>query len=137
MPLTPDEYGASVHRTAFLEALVKHLDPDCVRLSKKCVSISDPDDPSARATIHFEDGTSAAADVILLANGMKCPQRKIVTGIDPQESIAFSNTVCYRGLVTRESAAAKGVDTSFWDYPTNCLGTGKVNESCVLFASYD
>lgn len=126
MPLSPEEYGASIHRTSVLNAIVKHLDPSSIQLNKKCVSILEPNG-STRTTIQFDDGTSAEADVVLLANGIKCAQRKLVTGIEAKESISFGNTVCYRGLVTREGAAAKGVDTSFWDYPKTCLGHGKVS----------
>lgn len=143
MPATPDEYGAAVHRqafrltikavtdhllyrrTAYLDALVKRLDPAQVHVNKRCTDIT-PDAASGRSRIAFADGTSAEADVVLLANGMKCPQRKLVTGLESKESVAFGNTVCYRGLVTREGAAAMGVDTSFWNYPMVCLGHNKV-----------
>ncbi|GJE88012.1 FAD-dependent oxidoreductase [Phanerochaete sordida] len=123
MPLTPAEYGASVHRTAFLDALTAHVDPACVHLGKRCVYVAAG--PGARHTLRFADGSSAQADVVLLANGMKCAQRGLVTGAPPGAAVSFGDTLCYRGLVTREGAAARGVDTSFWSYPMVCLGHGK------------
>lgn len=63
---------------------------------------------------------------MLISTGVKSPLRSVVTELDTKDTLSFSNTVCYRGLVAREEAAARGVDTSFWDYPMNCIGVGKV-----------
>lgn len=91
--------------------------------------------------MHFADGTSAHADVVLFANGIKSWARDVVL-VDtdtnrmssaPQETevntrgMAFSNTVCYRGLVTQQQAQALGVDLSIWREPTNLIAKDKVS----------
>lgn len=113
----------SLARASLLEVLLKRLDPAQTHLGKRCVAI---ETTAARPVLHFKDGTSAEADVVLVANGVKSQLREVVTGVPSSKSVSYSNTVCYRGLVVKEEAVAKGVDTSSWTVPSTVIGVGKV-----------
>lgn len=76
--------------------------------------------------VHFADGTTVEADVVLLANGIRGAGREAVTGRDPKEDIVFSNVVCYRGLVPLEEVKAAGVKTELSKRPTCFTGVDKV-----------
>jgi salicylate hydroxylase len=80
----------------------------------------------ARTTVHFSDGTSVEADVVLLANGIRGAGREAVTGKDAKENIVFSNATCYRGLVPLSMARAAGVTLDLSDRPLCVMGMGKV-----------
>ncbi|EKM56057.1 uncharacterized protein PHACADRAFT_257104 [Phanerochaete carnosa HHB-10118-sp] len=124
-PTPPEEYGAAIHRGAFLETLAKHIDPAYIHFNKRAIAVTTTEGKTDQSVITFEDGTTAKADVVLIADGVKSSLRSVVTSQDVRETLSFSNTVCYRGLVTQEQAAARGVDTSYWDRPSVCLGAGK------------
>lgn len=124
------------YRTTFLDVLIKFIDPEYTHFNKRCVSITN----DKTQVMHFADGTSAHADVVLFANGIKSWARGVVVadadtnGMSsaPQETevdtrgMAFSNTACYRGLVTQQQAQALGVDLSIWREPTNLIAKDKV-----------
>ncbi|GJE87995.1 FAD-dependent oxidoreductase [Phanerochaete sordida] len=123
--IPPEECGAAIHRAALLQALVKHTDPAYIHFNKRAIDVTTAEGKSERSIITFDDGTTAEADVVLIANGVKSSLRRVVTGLPTEDTLSFSNTVCYRGLVTKEQAAARGVDTSLWTSPSNCCGNGK------------
>ena len=115
----------------FLDAIIGFIDPNYAHFNKRCISVTQPppdSDPNARSTVHFSDGTSVEADVVLLANGVKGGGREAVTGRDPKEDIVFSNVICYRGLVTVEEARKAGVKTDLSMRPACFMGVGKVRE---------
>lgn len=119
-----------------VEFLLKRLDPNYTHNGKRCMAIETvPSNPS-RSVVRFMDGTSAEADVVLVANGVKSQLREVVSGIPSNKSVSFSNAACYRGLVVRETASAKGVDTSLWNVPSRLTGVGKVcmatESSCYI-----
>lgn len=130
------------HRATFLDALVKFVDPAYTHFNKRCISISSSDANPDTQIIHFTDGTTAEADVVLVANGIKSSVRELLISeatIDRKTSgskgtikdaetkgVAYSNTACYRGLVRKDQAEALGVDTSMWQYPMNLIGKNKV-----------
>lgn len=78
----------------------------------------------APSVVTFDDGATVKADIVVVANGVKSSLRKVVTGSD--SSAAFSTNICYRGLVTQAEADRRGVDTSYWNAPSNALGKNKV-----------
>ena len=110
--------------------LVKHIDPAYIHFNKRAVAITTAEGKLGnKSMITFDDETTAEADVVVIANGVKSSLRSVVTGLDTKETLSFSNTVCYRGLITREQVAARGIDASFCDVPTNYVGTGKARGS--------
>lgn len=114
-------------RSVFLDSLVGHIDPQYTHFNKRCTSVTQPSaDSRSRPTVHFADGTTVEADVVLLANGIRGAGREAVTGRDPKEDIVFSNVVCYRGLVPLEEVKRAGVKTELSKRPTCFTGVDKV-----------
>jgi len=113
----------AVHRASFLDALVHFVDPKTAHFNKRCTSVeSSPENPS-RSIIHFADGTSYEADVVIGADGIKSVVRNTVTG-DERNRVAFSNTVCYRGLIPMEAVKTAEVKHDF-RRPVCFVGRGK------------
>ena len=95
--------------------------------------------------MHFKDGTTAEADVVLVANGVKSTIRGMVmadagvdkSAADPKateavvEGVSYANAASYRGLVVREHAKALGVDTSIWRSPMLLVAKNKVRDIYV------
>ncbi|KAJ3556357.1 hypothetical protein NM688_g2076 [Phlebia brevispora] len=121
MSLRPGEEPFMVHRAAFLDALVKHVDHSRVHFRKRCTKVVESP-TSRKITIHFADGSTALADVVLGADGIKSAVRGAVTGLDPVESITYSGTSCYRGLVPIERVKAAGIKTDFITRPICFVG---------------
>ncbi|KAI0347664.1 FAD/NAD-P-binding domain-containing protein [Trametopsis cervina] len=128
-PDDPEGGNVGVARSSFLDALVELVDPQYTHFNKRCVSVKQPSKEEPRPTAYFADGTSSSADVILLANGIWGAGREAVTGVSPKSHVAFSNAICYRGLVSADAARALGVksvavkDTE--DGPVCYMGEGK------------
>lgn len=113
-------------RSTFLDALVEHVSPEYAHFHKRCVSVQQPSADRPRPVVHFADGTSVEADVVILADGIKGAGREAVTGTDPKNNIAFSNTICYRGLVPVAEVKANGVQLDLTHRPTCFMGKSKV-----------
>ncbi|KAH0532607.1 hypothetical protein TsFJ059_001277 [Trichoderma semiorbis] len=90
----------SVHRAEFLQVLYEHIrDTTCAKLetNKRAVEIVD-DANAGKATVHFADGTSATADLIIACDGIHSNVRRQLskaTDMVPR----YSGRVCYRGLL--------------------------------------
>ena len=98
----------------------------CVHFNKRCSKVTQTS-ASSKLTIHFKDGTSTTADVVIGADGIKSAVRGAVTGRDPSESVVFSQTSCYRALVPTEAVKAAGVKTDLVTRPTCFVGRGQVS----------
>ncbi|KAK4076380.1 hypothetical protein Trihar35433_2940 [Trichoderma harzianum] len=90
----------SVHRAEFLQVLYEHIrDTTCAQLetNKRAVEIVD-DAKGGKAIVHFADGTSATADLIIACDGIHSNVRRQLskaTDMVPR----YSGRVCYRGLL--------------------------------------
>ena len=104
-----------------------HVDPKIVHFKKRCVGVRQNDTDPALYTIDFADGTTASANVVLGADGIKSAVRGYVTNDDPKKALSFSNTVCYRGLVKAEDLKAVGVKINFTEKPVCFCGPDKVS----------
>jgi salicylate hydroxylase len=104
-------YG--VHRVALLGALAERLGRDGVNLGRRCVELEER--PSG-AELHFADSTSAAADVVVGADGIHSVIRPHVAGSVRGQ---FSGTVGSRGLVPVEAMPSLPDPTplQFWAGP--------------------
>ncbi|KAI0094260.1 FAD/NAD(P)-binding domain-containing protein [Irpex rosettiformis] len=122
-PTGPGEGNFGVTRTAFLDSLVDHLDPQLAHLNKRFTTITQSD--SGRQLAHFADGTTVEADVVLLANGIRGTGRDIVTGVDPKKNVAFANAWYYRALVPSGPAKAAGLKTDVLKRACIFMGTNK------------
>ena len=77
-------------------------------------------------TIHFSDGTTATADVVIGADGIKSVVRGAVTGADPSAAVQFSQGFVYRGVVPTAEVKAAGVKTDLIQRPICFVGPKKV-----------
>lgn len=115
-----------MHRAAFLDALVGYVDPARTHFHKRCTHLSSA--PGGATTIHFQDGTTATADVVLGADGIKSGVRRFVAdsyGAPVDPNLRFSRTICFRALIPVEKAAAAGVQTDFRERPICFVGKNK------------
>ncbi|PNP59481.1 hypothetical protein THARTR1_00971 [Trichoderma harzianum] len=110
----------SVHRAEFLQVLYEHIrDTTCAKLetNKRAVEIVD-DAKSGKATVHFADGTSATADLIIACDGIHSNVRRQLskaTDMVPR----YSGRVCYRGLLPM---SAVGKDWPYDSFAISWLG---------------
>lgn len=104
-------YG--VHRVALLQALADRLASDGLNLGRRCVGV---DERRSGAELQFADGASAAADVVVGADGVHSVIRPHVAG---DVRGRFSGTVGYRGLVAVEDMPSLPDPTplQFWAGP--------------------
>ncbi|EKM61815.1 uncharacterized protein PHACADRAFT_191006 [Phanerochaete carnosa HHB-10118-sp] len=113
-------YG--IHRGIFLDALVHYVDPERLHLHKRCTRITTT---GKGVTIHFQDATTASADVILGADGIRSAVRRYVTDtydVADDPYLKFSRVICYRALIPTKSATAKGVTMDFSKRPICFVG---------------
>jgi salicylate hydroxylase len=85
---------------AILAEAVRQLQPDAIRLGKRCVAISQSDE---RVTIRYESGETAAAAFAIGADGIHSKVRECLFGADSPE---FTGVVAWRGLVPMEQLPA-------------------------------
>jgi len=111
---------------AYLEALTPLLDPKCIQFHKRCSSVVQL--PCGRQLLRFTDGTTHEADLVISADGIKSVTRKAVIG-DTTDSLGFSGTYAYRGLIPVDKLQAAGVITRIDERPHCWVGIGKVSSS--------
>jgi salicylate hydroxylase len=98
--LTADSSGWNglygMHRADLLNVLAAALPASAVRTDHRCVGF-DQDETVAR--LHFANGATAEADVVIAADGIQSVLQRHV--VEPQ-SPEYSGVRAYRGLVARE-----------------------------------
>ena len=104
-------YG--VHRVALLQALADRLDAEGVNLARRCVGVAED---ASGAELRFADGSTAAADLVVGADGVHSVIRPHVVG---EVRGRYSGTVGYRGLVPVEQMPSLPDPTplQFWAGP--------------------
>jgi salicylate hydroxylase len=104
-------YGA--HRVALLEVLAERLGGDGLNLGRRCVAV---EERRGGAELHFADGASASADLVVGADGVHSMIRPHVAGDVPGR---FSGTFGYRGLVAVDDMPSLPDPTplQFWAGP--------------------
>ncbi|KAF1836162.1 FAD/NAD(P)-binding domain-containing protein [Decorospora gaudefroyi] len=94
-----------VHRAHFLDELVKLVPAGIAQFKKKLASITEAQDGSGDAVLHFGDGTSARHSAVLGCDGIKARTRALVLGDEEAAAKAvFSGKYAYRGLLQMEKA---------------------------------
>jgi salicylate hydroxylase len=102
MPARPGPRGG-VHRAHFLDELVKLVPEGITQFRKKLVSISEADDGSGDAVLHFADGTTAQHSAAIGCDGIKSRSREIVLGKGEAKPV-FTGKYAYRGLIPMAKA---------------------------------
>lgn len=111
-----ERFGApyfGVHRVALLETLAGRLPGEALRLGHRCVGV---EESRSGAEVYFADGTSAAADAVVGADGVHSVIRSHVVG---EVRGRYSGTIGYRGLVSVEDLPSLPDPTplQFWAGP--------------------
>lgn len=91
------QFGApyvGIHRADLQRILAGAFGAEGLHLSKRVIAI---DDDGPRATLHFEDGSSAQADLVIGADGARSTVRKLLLGYD---DALYSGASASRGIVT-------------------------------------
>ena len=95
----------SVHRTLFAKDLVSLLPHGSFHMGKKLVDVTTRHDGSY--TLHFADGESVDADVVVGADGIKSTCRQLLLGEKSSEvNPKFAKEFAYRAMVPMERAVA-------------------------------
>ncbi|KAI0756243.1 FAD/NAD(P)-binding domain-containing protein [Daedaleopsis nitida] len=128
-PTTSEDRGISLHRAVFLDALVSLLDANSTHFNKRCVSITESPTGSPKPlVVHFQDGTTFDADVVLGADGIKSSVRDVVlagTGQSTGKRLLYSNTIAYRGLIPYAKLREAGFKTDLLERPVCLVGPSK------------
>ncbi|TFK80493.1 salicylate hydroxylase [Polyporus arcularius HHB13444] len=131
-PPAAEDASISMHRAVFLDALVGLVDPRHTHFNKRCTSISEHPTSLGKLVVHFQDGTSHEADVVLGADGVKSAVRDFVVGAGGaavgaanEKHVAFSNTAAYRGIIPSALLKAAGFKTQLTDRPACFIGPDK------------
>ncbi|KAI9067863.1 FAD/NAD-P-binding domain-containing protein [Trametes sanguinea] len=120
----PDDEQLYIHRATFLDGLVSCVDPAISHFHKRCISVTESPTNPKRVVLHFLDGTTYEADVVLGSDGIKSSVRKYVLG-GADDRLSFSNTVAYRALIPYDKLKAAGFKTDLTDAPTCFMGPDK------------
>ena len=117
-----------MHRPAYLDALVKYLPAGIAHFNKRCVRIEAAKTGAEQNVLHFSDGTSYAADIVIGADGIKSTIRSAVTD-NADKLPVFSNTRCFRGLIPIEEARAAGWIEELNERPICFVSKNRVRSS--------
>ena len=92
----PEFYGApyvQIHRADLLDLFISAIPDSIAQFSKTCVGVSHF---NGGAAVHFSDGTSAEADLVIGADGVRSAVRTALFGDQP---LRYTGHMCFRALV--------------------------------------
>jgi salicylate hydroxylase len=96
---------SSVHRTQFLNELVKLIPHSAANLGRKLVNLHPGAGPNGKVRLEFEDGGVAEADAVIGCDGVRSRVRQILLGKESEiQDLNFTGKYAYRGLVPMEKA---------------------------------
>jgi salicylate hydroxylase len=93
-----------IHRADLQSLLLKALPSDCLEVGRRCVDLKQIGE---HVEIHFAEGASARADIVVGADGIHSKVREIFLG---KEAPRFTGNVAFRGLVPIEHLAHLGLN---------------------------
>lgn len=97
------EASIAIHRAALHQVLLSALPAECLHLGAVCTGFEQ--DP-AGVTARFEDGSSARADLLVGADGIRSVIRR---QLFPQRSLRCAGYIAWRGVVLTSDEVALGV----------------------------
>ncbi|KAK3374731.1 putative FAD-binding monooxygenase [Podospora didyma] len=127
-PPPKDQKRANIRtqRTKLQSALVAHVPPGVIQLSKKLVKVVDQN--LAGVELHFEDGTVGLADLVVGADGIRSVVRDTAW---PEYEIKFTGTTIWRALLAWDEVVAldeRFATTGWWHSPTTHVWFSPVGE---------
>lgn len=105
------KYGepvVAIHRADLHQILINALKPNTIRLDMNCASF---EQDKNKVTVHFENGWSDSADVLIGADGIHSVVRKQMF---PEIRLRYSGYTAWRGVVETENEAAQGLTSESW-----------------------
>lgn len=87
------EQTYTAHRADLLRAIASRVPARCVRLGRKCTGL---DTSGSVLRLHFADGQSVEADVVIGADGIHSTVRAAIFGVSPA---TYSGICAFRALV--------------------------------------
>ncbi|KAF5020911.1 hypothetical protein F66182_7063 [Fusarium sp. NRRL 66182] len=94
---------ARFHRAHLHQALVENLPREIIHLNKTTVDVKA--DPDSGATLYFEDGSTAEADIVIGADGIRSKVRKTFV---PDHELYWTGWVAFRA--TFDAALLNGLE---------------------------
>lgn len=120
-------------RSNFLQEMLDLLPADAVHFGHRCTRYTHSDDG---VTLHFANGSSAFANVVVGADGIKSVLRENLYAQSQLEQVAqapkYSGWVVWRGLIERGRFEEKMGK----DYPTKMMRLGQRQHIIVCLPSY-
>ncbi|RQM07488.1 hypothetical protein DH86_00002998 [Scytalidium sp. 3C] len=115
-------YTARFHRGHLQQALLKHIPREIIHLKKKLVAATA--DPQTGVKMEFQDGSTATADVLIGADGIRSGVR---TAFVPDFELEWSGHTAFRGIFPASLVKSiEGVpldSTHWWGPETNFFAT--------------
>lgn len=103
-----DQENITIHRVDLHRTLLEALEPNTIHYKKKCVSIEQKQD---KVYAFFEDGTTAAADFLIAADGIHSPIRQqLIPGSKPR----YAGYTCWRGMTENKGRVIEYTSTELW-----------------------
>lgn len=121
-------------RTALQSALLAHVPPGTIKLSKKLAQITNHPDKKEVA-LTFADGTVETADLVVGADGIRSVVRD---GAWPDYEIKFTGTTIWRALLPLDDLVALDArfgETGWWHLPQSHVYFSPVGEGLGEIAS--
>jgi 6-hydroxynicotinate 3-monooxygenase len=111
--IAKERYGAPyllMHRADLHDALASRVPKDVVHLDKRLVSLSQSGND---VELHFADGSTAVADIVIGADGVHSRVRQITQGEQPPQ---FTGRVAYRATFPASRIQGPRIDdcTKWW-----------------------
>lgn len=105
-------------RADFLNGMAELVPADCIEFNKDLKAVNEPTSGDGKAVLHFGDGTTAEADVLLGCDGLRSRLRQLVLGHEnPASHPSYSHKFAFRGLIPMQKAReALGEDKSSTRY---------------------
>ncbi|KAH9917989.1 uncharacterized protein B0H18DRAFT_883247 [Fomitopsis serialis] len=113
-------------RTKLQSALLAHVPPGVIELSKKLTRIVDIGNDGVE--LHFKDGTVATADLVVGADGIRSVVRDAAW---PDYEIKFTGTTIWRALLPWDDVVKQDprfATTAWWHGPTSHVWFSPVGE---------